>query len=153
MKEITGNIWEQKCDWLCITTNGIVKNSGNSYLNGEAVMGAGIAKQAKERYPDLPLKLGKKIKEKGNVVSCLGKRDGKWIISFPTKNDWKDKSSIELIKQSASQLKNYFDKQEVKPVVIIPRPGCANGGLNWEDVKKEIENILVDDNFLIISQG
>ena len=35
--------------------------------------------------------------------------------------------------------------------IAIPRPGCSNGGLNWEiDVKPIIEPLL-DDRFIIYS--
>lgn len=144
MIEKSGNIWEEKCDWLCITTNGVVMN------NGRAVMGAGIALQAKQRCPDIDLILAKKIKEKGNIVHCLLKYENKWIIAFPTKNDWKHQSDIKLIEQSAKQLKEHYDKQVKKPVVCLPKPGCANGGLLWENVKKIIAPILVEDNFVIV---
>ena len=45
MKEVTGNIWDYPADIVCITTN------GSTTRNGSAVMGKGIALQAKERYP------------------------------------------------------------------------------------------------------
>jgi len=66
MLEAYGNIWDLAPDYdaVVITTNGYVKK------NGEAVMGRGIAKEAKEIFPDLPLKLGKRITEHGNF--CFG---------------------------------------------------------------------------------
>ena len=147
MKEIFGNIWEQDCDWLCITTNGVVKK------DGRAVMGAGIALQAKQRYSNIDKILAEKIRERGNVVSSLLKDGKKWIISFPTKNDWRNQSDIELIKQSAIDIKKHFDRMKNKPKVLIPRPGCSNGGLDWKDVKVVLEKILVNDQFVIISKG
>ena len=33
----------------------------------------------------------------------------------------------------------------------MPRPGCSNGQLKWADVKKVIEPILVDPEFLVIN--
>jgi len=64
MKEITGDIWDfyEKGFWIVITTNGNVKD------NGEAVMGKGIALQARQRYPLLPSMLGKGILEIGNCL-------------------------------------------------------------------------------------
>ena len=35
--------------------------------------------------------------------------------------------------------------------VALPRPGCANGGLNWEDVKPHLERIL-DDRVTIVTK-
>ena len=151
MIEIVGDIWEQKCDWLCITTNGIIDKRGS------AVMGKGIALQAKQRFSGIEKILAKKIQEKGNIVSSLfyDIADQKWIISFPTKNDWRDKSDINLIENSAEQLKQHFDKycstHKNKPIVMLPRPGCSNGQLDWKDVKKVIEPILTDDRFILIT--
>lgn len=36
-----------------------------------------------------------------------------------------------------------------REAILIPKPGCGNGGLKWEDVKKQIEPLL-DDRFIII---
>ena len=146
MIEIVGDIWDQQCDWLCITTNGIVKK------DGRAVMGAGIALQAKQRYPNIDLILAKKIKERGNVVSSLVKDGKKVIIAFPTKNDWRDSSDIGLIIQSAEQLRKHFFNNILKPLVMLPRPGCSNGGLEWTEVRESIAPILDDDKFIIIDR-
>ena len=64
MKELIQDIWEVKCDFLCITTNGIVKK------DGRLVMGAGIAKEARDRCVDinLDLYLGSLVTEHGNHV-------------------------------------------------------------------------------------
>lgn len=145
MIEVQGNIWEQHCDWLCITTNGIIRQ------DGKAVMGRGIALQAKQRCPNIDSILAKQIKTHGNVVAPLLKLNNKWILSFPTKHHWKNPSDLKLIKQSAKQLKQYFDKAKKKPIILLPRPGCANGGLNWQEVKKILEPILTDDNFIVIN--
>jgi len=75
------NLWNFSPEiyYRVITTNGNIKN------NGEAVMGKGIALQAKERYPGLPSLLANHIKKCGNVISISP--DYK-IITFPTKNNW-----------------------------------------------------------------
>ena len=143
MIEIRGNIFDQKCDAICITTNGIIKK------NGEAVMGAGIALQAKIKYPQLPKLLAEKIAQEGNkVYSFKFDNDDRTIITFPTKNHWKDDSDIELIKRSLLQLvwmttRNKWER------VCLPRPGCSNGRLNWFDVKKYVSKL--DNRFIIVN--
>lgn len=55
MREKRGSIWkylEEPNTAICITTNASVTKSG------EAVMGAGVARQAKERFPEIPKRLG-----------------------------------------------------------------------------------------------
>ena len=64
MREIEGDIWDfhKAGFFIVIPTNGFIKN------DGECVMGRGLAYEAKRRFPDLPLELGKRIREYGNVV-------------------------------------------------------------------------------------
>lgn len=154
MNEIRGNILDYigRADGVCITTNGIVKS------NGEAVMGAGVALAFKNRFPQLPKLLGSAITREGNVVRFLdyvqGQHGSKFTrtISFPTKHHWRDKSDIELIKESARQLVHFCDTVAPKASkIIIPRPGCGNGELNWRDVK-EILSPMLDDRFYIIKK-
>jgi O-acetyl-ADP-ribose deacetylase (regulator of RNase III) len=57
--------------------------------------------------------------------------------------------SLELIENSAKELKTMVQRFGLKNVVV-PRMGCGNGGLRWEDVKKIVGPIL-DDRFTIVS--
>lgn len=134
MKISSDNIWDAhgKGAWACITTNGIIKK------DGMAVMGAGIAKQAASRYPDLPIKLADNLKRYGNRVFVYPSMK---LITFPTKNNWRDNSDIELIKISCIQLVEVMVKFKIDNL-WLPRPGCNNGKLEWEDVRKIIEPLL-----------
>jgi len=141
MVEDTGNIWNYSNNITkCITTNGIVKK------NNELVMGKGIALQAKKRYPDIPKILGDFVKLNGNILYYIKKYN---IISFPTKHHWKDKSSIELIKQSCYTL-NYFTESFNK-LAVLPKPGCENGGLDWESEVKPIISKILNNRICVIS--
>lgn len=152
MNEVKGNFWDvilTGYDAGCILTNGVVKN------NGSAVMGAGIAKQAANIFDDLPLRLGRKLKADGNIVnrlmSCTHNKSGiTWeMYSFPTKSNWQYNSSISLIVKSCRELMAIIDEKEYQKV-LLPRPGCGNGGLDWDDVKQNISSIL-DDRVDIIT--
>ncbi len=146
MKEITGDIWDfhEKGHWIVITTN------GNLNTKGEAVMGKGIALQAKQRYPDLPWELGKQIREIGNSLHCDG---SKGLLFFPTKYDWWEKSDLKLIETSTQEMVDFFDNtisEYLTPVYLV-RPGCSNGQLNWKDVKPILEKYL-DDRFVVVNR-
>lgn len=91
MKTIKGNIWDYDLflDHICVTVNLV-------QYNGRAVMGAGIALEAKQRFPDIDLVLGEKIKQDptklgpfGLVALLATKRHSAHlslgILSFPTK--------------------------------------------------------------------
>lgn len=150
MLEISGDIFQLELtghyDALCITTNGIIKG------NGLAVMGAGIAKQAVQNYPSIDKRLANKLKTLGNHTHHLGvsTRSGTnvGIISFPTKEHWRDDSDINLIAQSARELVQLCNARGYSKV-LLPRPGTLNGKLNWSDVKPVIAAIL-DDRFIVV---
>lgn len=147
MQEIIGNMWDIDADAYCVTTNGIIKN------NGRAVMGAGVALSAVRKFPECDRHLANFIKLYGHKVgtfySVVNDKNYFDLISFPTKYHWKDPSDIKLIIKSAEELKALIEKNRYNKVVL-PKPGCANGGLNWDDVKKVIESIL-DDRIIIVS--
>jgi hypothetical protein len=138
MHEATGNLWEYPAQYRVITTNGVVTSRG-------LVMGRGSAGEAKLIYPDLPHILGRWITQYGNRAFIYQPYR---LITFPTKNHWQHSSIIELILQSAAQVVDIADKYRITSIVM-PRPGCGNGGLNWREVKPKISKIL-DDRFIAI---
>jgi len=145
MIEVYGNFWDIEADAKCITTNGFVKK------NGEGVMGRGIAKQAANRFPNLPAAVGWQLQMKGNhVANVLGILDVDYI-TFPVKHNWWEKADFALIKRSAEELVVMADSYRgVWNRILLPRPGCGNGGLRWDDVQPILEPIL-DDRFMIVS--
>lgn len=166
MLEAYGNIWDnlELFDALVITTNGFIKN------NGEAVMGRGIALQAKERFPSLPKKLGLHLQLLSNHVGIFTILPAEYhlvdhhyyILTMPVKPDyvrtitgmmpgWRAKADIKLIERSAKELVQIVDVKEHQiNSVLMPRPGCGNGGLKWEVVKPIIAPIL-DDRFTVMT--
>ena len=128
-------------DAVAVTTNSVIKT------NGELVMGAGIAKIFKNRFPTLPKELGRKITTYGNIPFLI-KLKGTNIISFPTKTHYKDKSQIDLIIESAKRIKTLTDKFYWTKVAI-PAPGVGLGGLSWENEVYPALSKLLDDRFII----
>ncbi|KKL16757.1 hypothetical protein LCGC14_2492410 [marine sediment metagenome] len=145
-----GNIWTYPAEVVLITTNGIVKK------NGEAVMGRGCAREARDYFPGISLKLAEYLTQYGNRPFNLGHWDypklstiQKWIWTFPTKHNWRDNSDLDLITASARHLIQMANKFEVT-TIVLPRPGCANGKLSWEVVQPIIADIF-DDRFTSIT--
>jgi len=64
------------------------------------------------------------------------------------KHKWWEKADLGLIYQSTQELVKVADREDFK-TILLPRPGCGNGGLYWDDVKPAIDGYL-DDRFLII---
>jgi hypothetical protein len=137
MKERKVDLWDAPAV-IVITTNGTVK------INGEAVMGRGCAAEAKELFPKLPKLLGQKIKSEGNHVHLLRYS----IVSFPVKHAWWEKADLLLIQRSARELVQKANAYGWRDIWIV-RPGCGNGGLQWEHVKPVIKSIL-DDRFTVV---
>lgn len=145
-----------KRDAVCVTTNGIVRK------DGRAVMGAGIAKYARDMFRGVDRRLGKNIKDFGNRAFALGWQpkitasqessryhEAKFmLLTFPTKHDWKEDSDPVLIQKSAKQVMGLADEHSLD-TVYLPCPGCFNGHLDYE---KDVRPVLVeelDDRFVV----
>jgi len=128
-------------DAICVTTNGIVNASG------ALVMGAGVAKEFLNNFPGIQYDLGAKVKTYGNIPFVIYKNKTA-IVSFPTKNHWKDDSNLELIKSSAKALVKIADSR-FWTKIALPAPGVGMGNLNWKDVENALDQIL-DNRFDIL---
>jgi hypothetical protein len=147
MIEKLANLWEEPADAICITTNGFVKK------NGELVMGRGVAKQAAQRYLDLPFIFGKLVREDGNHVHHRrehGPNGDRLFFTFPVKHNWWEEADLGLIERSAHELVHVTHYMPEVKKVLLPLPGCGNGQLSWREVKPVLEPIL-DDRFYLIS--
>lgn len=152
MREAKADLWDylKVGAVICVTTNGQVRNGAN-------VMGKGCAKEARDRCPGVAFRIGNLIKQHDNRCFRLPMGmlvgfppQGEWtLVAFPTKHHWREPSDPKLIIDSCEQLVAMADKFEWTEVVM-PRPGCGNGQLNWVDVKEMIEPML-DNRFLVIS--
>lgn len=168
MKNIKGNLFEQECDAICITTNGFVKN------DGECVMGRGCAATAALTWPQLPKLIGNGIKLWGNRVFTVKETEKYAIMVFPVKPisepftgtnavshmaprfkigqtipGWACKAKPGLIIKSAKELLKIANQRNWNRIVL-PRPGCGAGELNWSDIEPYLQEIL-DDRFEAIT--
>ena len=122
-------------------------------------MGRGCAKQALNRYPLLNQQLGSQIKAYGNTVRLLNlPTPGEYLIAFPVKHNWWEQADLSLIEQSAKRLRELMDDgfdngwptDDLEAICAVPRPGCGNGGLNWDEVRPVIEPYF-DDRFVVVT--
>lgn len=152
MIEAEGNLWYYPADIRVITTNGEVNSMG------ELIMGKGVAKQAKERFPGIALELGMAVLKNGNNPISYTAPDHTRIWTFPTKHHYAQDADLDLIQHSAKRLVRLADLlQEVRTaqnrstdlVVVMPRPGVGNGHLPWALVKERLEHLL-DDRFVVL---
>jgi len=144
MQEVTGNIWEyhKLGRWVIITTNGAIRKDGT------CVMGRGVAKQAADRIPTIPFRLGDALKTGGNNVHAF--EDLK-IITLPVKHHWREQADLNVIERSLKQLVAWADTPPRKHgKFYLVRPGCANGRRDWETEVKPLCVKYLDDRFVVV---
>lgn len=119
-----GNLLEDEAEALVNTVNCV------------GVMGKGIALQFKLAFPEVFSEYEKACRReevqpgKMHVVSTKLLFNPKYVINFPTKRHWKNKSRMEDIEAGLVDLIKVVKELEIKSIAIPPL-GCGNGGLNW----------------------
>lgn len=111
-------------------------------VNCVGVMGAGLAKAFAEKFPLMELdymeycKTG--ILRPGDIHTYYSNlRYFRWIINFPTKDDWRHPSELAYIDRGMISLTNFVERLRIKSVGI-PALGCGLGGLDWKDVQRVV---------------
>ncbi len=119
-------------------------------VNCVGVMGRGIALQFKKAFSDQYFKEYKKacdskvLKPGVMLVHNLQRlHNPKYIIDFPTKRHWKDKSRIEDIEAGLQTLVQEIRNRQIHSIAIPPL-GCGLGGLHWDDIRSKIEEAFQD---------
>lgn len=142
------DLWSISADAVVITTNGDVNSSGR------AVMGRGCAREATLRIEDIEVKLADALRVGGNRVHWFAQvrdviDDRRFdLITFPVKHRWHEHADLELIERSTRELVRIVDRSGYQ-TVVLPRPGCGNGKLQWKAVRSFIEDLL-DDRFVVV---
>lgn len=126
MIEVRGDLWTYPADFRVITTNGSIKRDGS------AVMGRGCAREAMQRYHLLPRVLGRELKLNGNHLFWFEKLN---LLTFPVKDQWMETARASLIEQSVQELIDFIALQPPLRTYVMPRPGCGNGHLDWQQVR------------------
>jgi O-acetyl-ADP-ribose deacetylase (regulator of RNase III) len=67
----------------------------------------------------------------------------RFIINFPTKRHWRNKSRIEDIESGLADLAKVIRDLGLRSIAIPPL-GCGLGGLDWNEVRPRIERALAD---------
>ena len=116
-------------------------------VNTVGVMGKGIALMFKEAFPrnfkeyEAACKR-KEVKVGRMFVTETGDLMGpKWIINFPTKIHWRQRTKMEWITEGLKDLRRVIEEKNIRSVAVPPL-GCGNGGLDWREVRPTIEDAL-----------
>lgn len=133
MIEKACDLWIEPAEYRCILTSAAV-------AGGEAVLETPSARTAATRFAGLALDLGRLITARGNHVHVL--RPG--LCSFPIKQYQWAGPSLQIIERSARELAEIVGTAKT----LLPRPGCGDGELKWEDVAKALA--FLPDNVIIV---
>jgi len=130
----TGDMWSSydEADLLLITTNATITS------RGALVMGRGIARQAKERFPGLDIALGRHIQAIYGNQGIYGLLvSPRWPVAklgaFQVKRHYNQPASLELIRHSTAALCAWCTEHP-DAQVALNFPGIGNGRLRRQDV-------------------
>lgn len=112
-------------------------------VNTVGVMGKGIAKSFKERYPKMFSEYkslcDRHVLAPGKLH--LWKDPSTWILNFPTKTTWRMPSKIEYVEAGLDTFVRNYEAMGIVSVAFPPL-GCGNGNLDWNDVRPLMESYL-----------
>ena len=114
-------------------------------VNCRGVMGKGLAKAFKERWPEMFRQYQEACK-KGEVrpgSPLLFRDDDRQILSVPTKDDWKMPSTYEMVEAGLKAIRDHYREWGITSIAM-PALGCGLGGLEWSKVRPLIETHLGD---------
>lgn len=134
-----GNLLDAKAEALVNTVNTV------------GIMGKGIALMFKEAFPENfrsyaaackqgEVQIGKMfVTERPPLAGSGG--GPRWIINFPTKRHWRDRTRLEWVQAGLTDLTRVLQEKAIRSVALPPL-GCGNGGLEWSTVRPLIEQAL-----------
>ncbi len=118
-------------------------------VNCEGFMGKGIALQFKKAYPEnfeayeRACRAGEVQPGRVLVFATGSMMNPKYIINFPTKRHWREKSRIEDIESGLKALVEEVRRLKVSTIAVPPL-GCGLGGLEWGKVQPLIERAFAE---------
>ena len=112
-------------------------------VNTGGVMGKGIAKEFKLRYPQMYREYRQYCDLRELEIGALHVWRGsqKWVLNFPTKTTWKLPSKTNYIERGLQTFQQYYMRLGIKSISFPPL-GCGNGNLNWDEIKPLMSKYL-----------
>ena len=116
-------------------------------VNTVGIMGKGIALMFKEAFPEnfrsyaAACKAGEVQVGKMFVTERSSFVGPRWIVNFPTKQHWRNRTRIEWVEDGLRELRRFILEKKIRSVAVPPL-GCGNGGLPWPTVRPLIEKAL-----------
>ena len=117
-------------------------------VNCVGVAGAGLALQFKRRHPDAFQAYRRacaedRLRPARMFMFDTGRDTPRWIVHFPTKRHWRERSAIGDIEAGLRCLPSILTSHGIRSIAIPPI-GCGLGGLDWRAVRPLITACLAD---------
>jgi O-acetyl-ADP-ribose deacetylase (regulator of RNase III) len=145
MSWTTGDIFASPCQTLTIPVNCV------------GVMREGLALAFRQRFPRVSEEYRNDCRRRrittGDVylydAHLHGEECPRYVLLFPTRWSWRDRSCIESIQAGLASFRRWFapiSADDTPPITSIAFPalGCGEGGLDWQDVKPLMMEYLDD---------
>lgn len=113
-------------------------------VNTVGVMGKGLALQFAKKYPEMEEEYkGYCATYDFKIGKLLIYRDSpyRWILNFPTKGHWYNKSQLVYIDEGLDTLVLTYKYHGITSIAF-PKLGCGLGGLAWADVRLLFDKYL-----------
>ncbi len=125
---------------IAIVTGDIFGSSAQTLVNPVncvGVMGKGLAREFRRRFPDMYDEYTKRC---AGATVRLGepylvrRAQLPWILNFPTKHHWRSRSRLPDLIAGLEFLGTHYQEWEVRSLAV-PALGCGEGHLTWEEVR------------------
>ncbi len=128
VKTLVGDLFKSDAQTLVNTVNCV------------GVMGKGVAKQFRERFPDMYEDYVRRCERKEVRLGrpYVFKREPlPWILLFPTKDHWRSVSRLDAIVRGLEYLEQHAREWGITSLSVPPL-GCGLGGLEWSVVGRTL---------------
>jgi hypothetical protein len=176
MQQTVGNIWDwlneraeiiiwlnerAEIIWLNERAEIIIPTNQGWRADGTNVMGAGLAKQAVDRYPGIDQWYGAWCRDHRDE-SCVVRHPVAPLIFFPTKPlnpeaphlSWQSPATVETVTRSLRDLARLppLAGWPGGGLIALPLVGCGLGGLPEATVLPLLHEWLTSDRFVLVQQ-
>jgi O-acetyl-ADP-ribose deacetylase (regulator of RNase III) len=114
-------------------------------VNTVGVMGAGLARVFRDRYPEMFREYRGLCRAGRLPVGALHLWRGpdRWVLNLPTKTDWRLPSTLPHIEAGLRRFRRDYEALGVRSVAF-PALGCGCGSLSWAAVRPLLDAYLGD---------
>lgn len=120
-------------------------------VNCVGVMGCGLAKDCKERFPHVFHSYRKLCRSGDFTLETLKMyliKDNYAILLIPTKYDWRNPSRLDWVENAIKKLGSCMERSPID-TIHVPPLGCGAGGLDIDKVRPLVAKYLCHDNVTV----